>query len=180
MGDGMIQQRLRIQGRGGSQDSGLVVARTGQLCCCIGEDLGRELINALSGHRQRLAGVPTTRFNVDSKGRIPSQPGFWRQDQHFDSWALTGYSPNDAYDPTFGVNGSFETLLDAVWAKGGDENALARHAVAALLNAASPEVDYAYSVAEVLAMVQAAYASGDFEDTKDNFEYQNELGCPLD
>jgi hypothetical protein len=105
-------------------------------------------------------------------------PGFWRQDQHFDSWV--GYSPADAYDLTFGVDGSFATLLDAVWAEGGFENALARHAVAALLNAASPEVDYAYSVAEVIAMVQAAYASGEFEDTKDLFEYQNELGCPLD
>jgi hypothetical protein len=56
---------------------------------------------------------------------------------------------------------------------------LARHAVAALLNAANPDVDYLYSQAQVISMVQSAYASGDFEDVKDLFEDQNEAGCPL-
>jgi hypothetical protein len=105
-------------------------------------------------------------------------PGYWRQEQHFDSWV--NYSPSDYYDPTFGVDGSFETLLDAVWARGGGEKALARHAVAALLSASSPDVDYAFTVGEIMAMVQAAYDSGDFEYAKNQFEYQNELGCPLD
>jgi hypothetical protein len=107
-------------------------------------------------------------------------PGFWRQDQHFDSW--TGYSPGDDFEAVFGVDASFDphTLLDAVWLEGGGEEALARHAVAALLNATSPDVDYAYSAAEVIAMVQSAYSSGDFEGIKDLFEAANEIGCPLD
>ena len=105
-------------------------------------------------------------------------PGYWRQDHHFDSWV--GYAPSDSYNGTFGVDGSFETLLDAVWAQGGGENALARHAVAALLNAVSPDVSYLYSESEVISMVQAAYASGEFEATKNLFEAQNEAGCPLD
>ncbi|MAT96181.1 MAG: hypothetical protein CL608_03485, partial [Anaerolineaceae bacterium] len=70
------------------------------------------------------------------------------------------------------------TLAEAADAKGGQENALARHAVAALLNASS-SVDYLYSTADVISMVQAAFASGDFNGTKDLFEAQNELGCPL-
>ena len=62
---------------------------------------------------------------------------------------------------------------------GGGEKALGRHAVAALLNAASPDVDYAYTEAEVIAAVQNAYATGDFNRVKNDLEYQNELGCPL-
>lgn len=106
-------------------------------------------------------------------------PGYWRQEHHFDSWALTPYAPSDAYDPTFGVDGSFDTLLAAVWARGGGENALARHAVAALLNASSPDVNYAYTVDEILAGVQNAYATGDFEPFKDALDAANNAGCPL-
>lgn len=104
-------------------------------------------------------------------------PGYWRQTHHFDSW--TNYSPTDSYNGTFGVNGSFNTLLDAVWARGGQENAMARHAVAALLNSVNPDVSYAYSEADVIAMVQSAYATGNFEGIKNLFETQNEKGCPL-
>jgi hypothetical protein len=104
-------------------------------------------------------------------------PGYWRQDQHFDSWMA--YAPGDSYDATFGVDGSFATLLDAVWARGGGESALARHAVAALLNAQNADVSYLYSTADVLSMVQQAYATGDFNGVKNLFEAQNEAGCPL-
>ncbi len=103
-------------------------------------------------------------------------PGYWKQPHHFDSWV--SYSPGDSFDAVFGVSSSFATLLDALEAKGGGENALARHAVAALLNADS-SVDYDLSVAEVIAEVQAAYASGDFETSKNLFAGYNEQGCPL-
>jgi hypothetical protein len=94
----------------------------------------------------------------------------------------TGYAPGDDFELVFGVEASFDpdTLLDAAWLGGGGEYALARHAVAALLNAASPDVFFALTPAEVIAGVQAAYASGDFEPFKDELEYHNELGCPLD
>ena len=55
---------------------------------------------------------------------------------------------------------------------------LIRHAVAAYMNAVS-EVEYAYTEAEVTSMVQAAYASGEFEATKNLFEAANESYCPL-
>lgn len=108
-------------------------------------------------------------------------PGYWRQDQHFDSWAPTGYAPTDDFETVFGVNASFDpdTLLDAVWLGGGGENALARHAVAALLNAAHPDVNYSYSAAQVIAGVQNAYATGDFEPFKDALDLANNAGCPL-
>ncbi len=102
-------------------------------------------------------------------------PGYWRQPHHYDSWV--GYSPSARYSDVFGV-GPAMTLGNAVKANGGGENALLRHSVAALLNASS-SVDYQYNVAQVISQVQAAYASGSFEATKNVFEAQNEKGCPL-
>lgn len=110
-----------------------------------------------------------------SGGTEGCTPGYWRQPQHFDSWV--GYQPTDSFGTVFGVDHN-GTLLQAVTANGGGVNALARHAVAALLNAGST-VDYAVNTAQVIQMVQAAFASGDFEATKDAFEGWNELGCPL-
>lgn len=102
-------------------------------------------------------------------------PGFWRN--HMEEW--TGYLPSAIFDDVFGVNNSRDSDLNleqAVWMKGGHEKALIRHATAALLNAAHPDVDYAYTEAEVIAMVQDAYSSGDFNGVKNLLEAQNELG----
>ena len=95
-----------------------------------------------------------------------------------DSWGVD-YEPDDAFADVFGV--SYEgTLLAALKAGGGGSAALGRHAVAALLNANNPDVSYAYSVNEIMSMVQSAFASGDFEFIKDQFAQENESGCPLD
>ena len=104
-------------------------------------------------------------------------PGFWKQSQHFDSWV--GYAPGDEFDVVFGVPYDV-TLLTALSTGGGDEKALGRHATAALLNAASPDVDYAFTEAEIIALVQDAWATGDFETAKDILEDENETACPLD
>jgi len=110
-------------------------------------------------------------------------PGYWRQDQHFDSWVPTGLSPSDDYNTVFGVTASFNphTLLDAVWLGGGGEFALARHAVAALLDALTPGLNYQYTAAQIIAGVQNAYATGDFETFKSALDFANNAsgGCPL-
>lgn len=109
-------------------------------------------------------------------------PGFWRQPQHFDSWT-DPFDPTDDFDATFGVDffDPDRTLLEALTTGGGGLNALGRHAVAALLNAASPDVDYPLTVQEVIDMVQAVDPTDDdaVEALKDQFEEFNELGCPL-
>ena len=64
-------------------------------------------------------------------------------------------------------------------AQGGGVNALARHAVAALLNASNPDVDSDFTTAEVIALVQDAVVSGDFETAKNLLAAANEQGCPL-
>jgi hypothetical protein len=105
-------------------------------------------------------------------------PGYWRQEHHFDSWV--NYAPTDSFDAVFGVDApGNETLASMVQIGGGGSAALGRHAVAALLNANQNGVSYLYTPAQVISMVQAAFASGDFETTKDLFALQNEMGCPL-
>lgn len=84
-------------------------------------------------------------------------PGYWKQPQHLDSWTSTGYSPNDDFDTVFGTD-YFDpdiTLLQAVWAKGGKLNKVARHGTAALLNASNPLVAYPLTASEVIQAVQA-------------------------
>lgn len=118
--------------------------------------------------------------SVESLGGQGCTPGYWKQSHHFDSWAATGYAPSELFDTVFSVT-LFPslTLLDALNQGGGHEKALGRHAVAALLNASSPDVSYAYSAAEVIALVQSAVASGDYETAKDLLASENEQGCPL-
>jgi len=132
-------------------------------------------------------------------------PGYWRQTQHFASWTEPPYSPDaplTTYRAAFvldfaplitiksaGGQGTAQTLtdtlvlssddvtlLDAIWAKGGGENKLARHATAALLNAASSNILYETGLTEeeIKRLVQVAYgeivdidgiySSGDFEE----------------
>jgi hypothetical protein len=111
-------------------------------------------------------------------------PGYWRN--HADRWV--GVAPTADFDSIFGVDlfSPDVTLGWAIWASGGGNNAFARHATAALLNAHAKAlgsngqfVDYAYTVAEVIEMVQDAVADGTIEATKDLFAAANEAGCPL-
>ena len=111
-------------------------------------------------------------------------PGYWKQDHHFDSWPAP-YLPTTSFNTAMGLPGTnlfpnTFTLLDALNANGGGKNALARHAAAALLNAASGNVDYDLTVAEVQAAVLAAYNSaGQIETQKNLLAGFNEQGCPL-
>lgn len=107
-------------------------------------------------------------------------PGYWRQEHHFDSW--TDYAPTDLFSSVFDDAFPGQTLLDVVWARGGGVNALGRHAVAALLNAASGGVEYDYTEAQVIELFNAAYASGDrrtIEGQKTEFDFLNNQGCGL-
>lgn len=115
-------------------------------------------------------------------------PGYWKQRQHFDSWV--GYYPTDPFLSVFGRDITIKwskkgkpkdtkpTLLQALEANGGGINALARHAVAALLNAASLG-NFAYSEQWVIEEFQLAFDSGDYETTKNMFMEANESYCPL-
>ena len=113
-------------------------------------------------------------------------PGFWKNHTGFTSaplsgWPETGLTPNTSYESIFGVNvpSSAPTLLDALSAAGGGMDALLRHSTAALLNTSNPYICYAYTKAQIVAMVQQAFASGEYETPKNLLATQNELGADL-
>jgi hypothetical protein len=116
---------------------------------------------------------------IEEGGGEGCTPGYWKQRQHFFAWEPTGYDQSDRYETVFGIDGYNRSLLRALKNGGGGKRALGRHSVAALLNSANPNVSYLYSTAEVIAMVQNAYATGKFEATKNLLAEQNEMGCPL-
>ena len=108
-------------------------------------------------------------------------PGYWKQTQHFDTWVATGYNPSDSFNTIFGVNDPDNpTLLQALQTGGGGFDALGRHAVAALLNSAHPNIEYAYTTAQVIAKVQSAYANPSTVETiKDQLAVENEREADL-
>ena len=151
---------------------------------CIGEE------NYGNVH---LSGIFIDKCDMAYKG---CTPGYWKQEQHFDSWTNPPYWTDVKFSAVFSrsitvttKNGSDKkievtdpTLLQALNAEGGCVNAIARHAVAALLNAANTNVNYAYSTAEIIAMVQSALDSGNcdtIEKAKDKLDFANNAGCPL-
>jgi uncharacterized repeat protein (TIGR01451 family) len=140
------------------------------------------------GFMNDISDSATFTVNVERPGGEGCTPGFWKQDQHFDSWV--GFEPTQSFADVFGVDDvtlrgdgqdtiENPTLLQALEANGGDVNALARHAVAALLNASNPDVASDFTTAEVIALVQAAFASGDFETAHQLLADANEQSCPL-
>jgi hypothetical protein len=107
--------------------------------------------------------------------------GFWKQ--HTAAWST--YSPSQTVGSVFTglpTNIASLTLSDALKLKGGGLNALIREAIAALLNAAHPDVDYPIMPAqEVIDMTNDAVASGNkatIESLKNTFDAFNNLGAP--
>jgi hypothetical protein len=107
-------------------------------------------------------------------------PGYWKQEHHFDSWT-SPYEPGMHFSDVFEDAFSEMTLLQVLKQGGGGLIALGRHTVAALLNAASPDVSYDMSVSEVIDAFNDVYpgSKDDYNDVKDMFEDLNQLGCPL-
>ena len=135
-----------------------------------------------------------------SKGGQGCTPGFWKTHTTNAVWGPTGYSTSNSFRTIFeidvGVSLSIQvqtlsgkitvpnpTLLQALGALGGDKAALMRHAVAALLNSAHPDVDYFNENPQaIIDMVEAAIESGNtttMENLKNQLESENERGCPF-
>jgi len=106
-------------------------------------------------------------------------PGYWKQAQHFGNW--DGYSPDDYVDGVFGCGPNI-TLLEGLQNGGGDIDALTRHAVAALLNAAQWSCFDGGCVSDVISAYCTAIAgdSYDIERLKNRLAQANEENdCPL-
>ena len=108
-------------------------------------------------------------------------PGYWKQSQHFGNWTAP-YTPTTAFSSVFANAFPGMNLLQVLSQGGGGMKALGRHAVAALLNTASANVDYDLTTAQVIAAFNSAYASGNagtIEQQKNLFDILNNQGCPL-
>ena len=141
-----------------------------------------------------VSGVTLMRVNLNESGSVDAiefsaervelggcTPGFWSQrGLRAGYWLATGYAPADSYNTVFGI-GSPISLYSALTARGNAAGqALLRHSVAALLNAAHPDINFPFSEAEVIALTQAAWADGRrnvINSLKDTFDDANNLGC---
>ncbi len=97
-------------------------------------------------------------------------PGFWRN--HLTHWAATPYNPGQEVNDVFGCDlvADGVTLGEAIDAPQ-TYGVLVFHAIAGILNASHPDVDYEWSVGEVI----SAACTGD----KDSIADANEAGCSL-
>jgi hypothetical protein len=114
-------------------------------------------------------------------------PGFWKN--HTCAW--TGYNPGQILEDVFDVPDAYGldyyNLLEALDFGGGPGAAgaakkLLSHAVAALLNAAHPDVDYPLSESEIIDQVNDALASGNattIENLKDTLDAYNNQGSEV-
>jgi hypothetical protein len=114
-------------------------------------------------------------------------PGFWKQKQHLDAWNPTGFKTTDPFNQVFGCtqyckrDGKPYTLLEVMKELNGSSDPLATnlgfHAVAALLNAAHPNVEYGYSTGDIITLFQNnLHRPGALKDSLDTL---NNRGCPL-
>jgi hypothetical protein len=147
-------------------------------------DAGLQAVTLLSHNRDHVDQVRVlTECKLPPRSDQGCTPGYWKQDQHFDSWLV--YSPTDSFNAVFGVTAPFAdslTLVDALGLTGGGANALARHAVAALLNSVDPAVNFGMTPGDVIAITRAALLSANptlIEGTKNSLAVLNERTCPL-
>ena len=120
-------------------------------------------------------------------------PGFWKQSQHFDSWAsgilttqkIAMYFPSASAYSLNGKTLDQYSLLEGLRFQGGSTasgkaETLIRAAIAALLNAGGG--NFAYTTAQVLSLVNAALASGDpaaMNALAGRLDVANNAGCTL-
>jgi hypothetical protein len=130
----------------------------------------------------------TTTTTTMPTGNEGCTPGFWKNNADKKGavqWVPTGFLPGALVGSVFSAapaNIASLTLLEGLGLNGGGVNALTRHAIAAVLNAAHPGVDYPLTVMEIQTAVNAAFASGDaatIESTKDMLDRFNNAGCPI-
>jgi len=134
----------------------------------------------LSGSVQIASPTPTATEVPTAEPPQGCSPGFWKQEQHFAQWPAP-YLPEGPLAEALGLDAleGNPSLLDGLQDGGGGLAALMRQAIAGILNAAHADLAYPYTFEEVLALIEAAFTTGEFEPVKDMFEAANESECPL-
>ena len=120
-------------------------------------------------------------------------PGYWKNNAiKWGAVSWVGYTPSQTLESVFDVPDSLgldsKTLLQGLQFQGGRgvsgaSQILLRSAVAAVLNAANPNVDYAMSALQIIADVNSALASGDRDEMltlAGELDGFNNDGCSID
>jgi hypothetical protein len=186
----------------GEHDHSLVIAETGVARIIVRFDPVIEMVRVTDivedDQPIQLAEIDVGEIITDYCAEHPDDPacqadegcgaGYWRN--ALAPWSPTGYSPFQTIGSVFGNANedlASTSLRDALGLRGGRgvlgvQMILLRQAVAALLNAAHPSVNYAWTETDVIAEVNGALA-GDrsamlaLATTLDGL---NDEGCPLD
>ena len=140
---------------------------------------GPSVTEFVSGGSGTLRGALAEYFNVaDPAGFEGCTPGYWKQDQHLDSWPAP-YTSGTLFSAVFEDAFPNLTLLQVLGLGGGGLNALGRHAVAALLNAGSGGVNFNWTTAQVISAFNSLFPASSYESLKNQLAGFNEQGCPL-
>lgn len=161
-------------------DSAWVVPQFGSAVKVVGSAAATAAINYFHGATITFynSPVPPPPPPPPSGGGQGCTPGYWKQSQHQASW-LAGYAPSDPFAAHLEDAFPGRTLLQVLGLGGGGLEALGRHAVASLLNAASENVDSGWTPQQVVDAFNGAFPGGDLEGVKNRFEAVNESACPL-
>ena len=104
-------------------------------------------------------------------------PEYWLQTKNIEKWQ--GFKPEDSFLAAgFADTFSDMNLMDVLSQEGEGVNALARHGVAAMLNAASSERIYPYDTTEVVALFNT-YQDYLATDLAVAFKELNKLSCDI-
>jgi hypothetical protein len=126
-------------------------------------------------------------------------PGFWKTHSQYgpatgNHWPPTGFDPDQAVSSVFSRAGSAPytslgsaTLLEGLAFQGGSDlvgkaEILLRAAIAAVLNAAHPDISYPYSVSQIQSWVNGALDrqnEGAIVTLAGQLDAANNLGCPI-
>ena len=168
----------------------------------LGQYVNRVVVEAIEPVTQETVSDDDRNHHFGGDTAEGLTPGFWKNnaDKHGASQWPRGTFDEQVYttdtrfgevfdvpaDPTTGeplYPIAFTTLLQALGFGDGGVFALARHAVAALLNATHIQVAYPWTPPQIVDAVNAALASGDpalIESVKDQLDALNNIGGGLD
>jgi len=144
-----------------------------------------------------MTGAFSSQAFAGENGGEGCSPGFWKTDaskRGEATWDDTVFGPDELWEDIFNPvelrvksgNADSPTLEEALNAKGGKINALAREAVAAILNDSHPEIDYPLDLDVIQDLVNAAVSDGSniaIENAREALFPLNHFGetviCPL-
>ena len=115
--------------------------------------------------------------------------GYWKNPKHFDEWAMTGIEPDGQSVVIFVFSQGFfsgppPTHQQILGLDGGTPiEKLAKEFLVAVLNLIHPNIYYGLDEGEIVSILAAAFQNNDPEeilDAKDQLEFYNNMGCPLD